>query len=343
MTSPDVSPDTDAHDHDVVVVGGGPAGASAAVFTARYGLDTVVFDRGAGALDRCAYLSNFLGFPAGVDVGTFQDLVRAHLDEVGAAVVEETVASVERVADAEADADVATDAGAGTDADESGFVVETQDGRTVTTGAVVAAAWYDGSYLRGLDDDAAMFETHEHHGEERERFDPDYADEDGRTPVEGLYVASPAGGRSAQAIVAAGNGAHVARSLLADRRREQGYEGGVAPHYDWLRPESEFTGEWAERDRWREWFANEFAGDRSAMDDERYRDLRESYLDRAFETAVPESEVAERAERGLTRLVEVVGPERVAGVVDDRTALDAIDDDVIRAYVEDRDVLQTGD
>lgn len=33
------------YDHDVVIVGGGPAGCSAGVFTARYELDTVIFDR----------------------------------------------------------------------------------------------------------------------------------------------------------------------------------------------------------------------------------------------------------------------------------------------------------
>ena len=55
---------------DVAVVGGGPAGSSAAVFTARYGLDTVVFDRGPSSIGRCAHLGNYLGCPAGIDVET---------------------------------------------------------------------------------------------------------------------------------------------------------------------------------------------------------------------------------------------------------------------------------
>lgn len=50
-------------DYDVVIVGGGPAGCSAGVFTGRYGLDTVIFDRGRSSLRRCAYLENYLGFP----------------------------------------------------------------------------------------------------------------------------------------------------------------------------------------------------------------------------------------------------------------------------------------
>lgn len=45
--------------HDVIVVGGGPAGCSAALFAARYGLDTVVFEcphhrMVAPESDRCA-------------------------------------------------------------------------------------------------------------------------------------------------------------------------------------------------------------------------------------------------------------------------------------------------
>lgn len=292
-----VGSDDGVTDHDVVVVGGGPAGCSAGVFTARYGLDTTIFDRGSSALSRCAYLENYLGFPAGIEVDVFQDLMHAHAREAGCRLLEETVVSVARP--------------------EPGgsFVVETGAGRRCTTDTVVAAAWYDGSYLRGLADDG-MFGEQEHHGEVEERFDPDYADPDGRTPIDGLYVASPAGGRSAQAIVVAGHGAHVARCLLADRRRERGYSGGVAPHYDWLRPESEFSGPWADRERWREWFHNEF-DEPEGVADERLADLREAYLNRAFDTRRTDAEVESAADRGVARLVEVIGTERVLGAIDD--------------------------
>jgi hypothetical protein len=300
----DSRPDGVDADHDVVIVGGGPAGCSTSVFTARYGLDTVVFDKGNAALRRCAYLENYLGFPAGIDVDGFHELMHAHVREAGGKIVPERVVSVEREDDHA----------------DSPFVVETQEGRRCTTEYVVAAAWYDGSYLRSLGDDA-MFEEHEHHGELEERFDPDYADEDGRTPVPGLYVASPAGARSAQAIVAAGNGAHVARCLLEDRRTERGYSGGVAPRYDWLRPDAEFSGEWADRDRWREWFHNEIEDD--DLEEDRLEALREQYIDRAFETRRSEKEIEAAAERGLRRLVDVIGTDRI---------LDAIDDGEIRAY-----------
>jgi len=297
---------------EVVVIGGGPAGCSAAVFTARYGLDTVVFDRGPAALRRCAYLENYLGFPAGIDVDTFHELMHEHVERAGSTLRPELVESVERPED-----DTPTPG-------DARFVVETDEGRRVGAEYVLAAAWYDGSYLRPLGEDA-MFEEHEHHGELEERFDPEYPDEDGRTPFEGLYVASPAGQRSAQAIVAAGNGAHVARCLLEDRRRARGYPEGVATEYDWLRQDSEFSGEWADRDRWREWFENE-AGEDHDLDDERLAELRERYIDRAFETRLTDAEAQSRADGGVEQLVDVLGPERV---------LDAVDDATIEAYAEE--------
>lgn len=290
-------------DYDVVVVGGGPAGCSAAVFTARYGFDTVVFDRGNAALPRCAYLTNYLGFPAGVDVEVFQDLMHAHAEEVGSDIIPERVTTVERT-------------------ESEAFAVTTQDDRRVTTTYVVAAAWYDGSYLRPLDIEE-MFEMQEHHGEQEERFDPNYADEGGRTPLDGLYVAGPAESRSEQVITAAGHGAHVARSLLEDHRREEGYAGDVAPAYDWMRSAAEFTGEWAERDRWREWVEREMG--EHGLDDDRLADLRDAYIDEAFETKLTDDEVEARRERGLERLVEVIGQERI---------LDAIDSTVIDEYTE---------
>jgi len=292
---------------DVVVVGGGPAGSTAAVFAARYGLATVVFDRGNAALPRCGYLENYPGFPGGVAVETFRDLLAAHVAEAGAALRAELVTAVSR--------------------DGEGFVVETDEGREMATSYVVAAAWYDGSYLRGLGDDAAMFETHEHHGESEERFAPDYPDADGRTPVEGLYVAAPNGDRNDQAVVAAGQGAHVARSLIEDDRRAAGYpEGVIREHYDWVRPEREFSGEWAERERWREWFENELPDDHGLAADELV-EMRERYVDRAFETRVSPDEAEDRWADGVARLVEAVGEARV---------LDAVDDETIRAYLADR-------
>lgn len=306
MTDTADTGETDYRDYAVAVVGGGPAGCSAAVFTARYGLDTVVFDKGNSALRRCAYLENYLGFPAGVDIDVFHDLMHEHVEELGGEFVEEMVESVTRC-----------------DSDD-GFVIETQEGQSVTANSVIAAAWYDGSYLRALGDDR-MFEEQEHHGEIEERFDPEYPDDDGRTDVEGLYVASPAGGRSAQAIVAAGNGAHVARSLLEDRREQRGFSGGVAPHYDWLRRGTEFSGEWAERDRWREWFENEMEAD--GIDQDQLVELREEYIDRAFETKLSADGADERFEDGISRLVETIGQERV---------LDAIDDEHIEEYLSEQ-------
>ena len=83
-------------EYDVVVVGGGPAGCSAGVFTARDDLDTVVFDRGNSSLRRCAYLENYLGFPAGIDIETFYDLMHAHAEAAGCEIVSDFVESVTR-------------------------------------------------------------------------------------------------------------------------------------------------------------------------------------------------------------------------------------------------------
>lgn len=273
-----------ALDRDVVVVGGGPSGTAAAIFTAREGLDTLVCDRGPSALARAAYIENYPGFPGGVDLPTLTDLFHDHIDAVGADRVEDLVVAVERREDG------------------PGFVVGRQTGDPVTTRYVVAAAWYDGSYLEPLGD-PEMFSEQEHHGETEERFDPNYPDTDGRTPVEGLYVAAPAGQRNAQVVVAAGNGAHVARALLEDYRRDVvELPGELSMRWDWLRRDDELSGEWAERDRWRTWFANE-AGDDHGLDDESFERARERYIDRAFASTRSPEERERLARQGQRRLL----------------------------------------
>ncbi|UIO99380.1 FAD-dependent oxidoreductase [Halobaculum sp. CBA1158] len=291
-------------DHDVVVVGGGPTGTGVAVFTARYGFDTAVYDRGNAALARAAYVENYPGFPGGIDTETLTALFHDHLDEVGATLRPDVVDAVER--------------------DDEGFRVTPAEGEPVTAQCVVAAAWYDASYLDPLDEDGEMFEVHEHHGEDREQLDRDVPDADGRTHIDGLYVAAPTDSRNAQVAIATGHGAHVARTLLEDHRRDEGLAGEVAPHYDWLRPESEFSGDWGDRERWREWFDNEM-GETDLPDDE-VATLRERYIDRAFETELSPEEIAARRDRGHRRLVEHLGTDAV---------LDAIRDEEIQAYLDE--------
>ena len=68
MSPSDTTRADSGFDHDIVIVGGDPAGCSAGVFTARYGLDTHIFDDGRSPIQRCAFLKNYLGSPAGIDI-----------------------------------------------------------------------------------------------------------------------------------------------------------------------------------------------------------------------------------------------------------------------------------
>jgi NADPH-dependent 2,4-dienoyl-CoA reductase/sulfur reductase-like enzyme len=279
---------TTDHDYDVAVVGGGPAGCSAGVFCARYGLDTLVFDRGRSSIQRCAHLENYLGFPAGIDIETFYELMHDHAREAGCELDRDLVESVE-------------------DAEQvGGFAVSPQEGASVTARRVIAAARYDGTYLRGLDDGAGetgMFETYEHDGEQREVFDREYADREGRTPIEGLYVASPAAETDRQAVIAAGRGARVGLAVVEDVRREEGYPEAVADRYDWVRREAELDDESAARERYREWFGEQVPDDHD-LTEKRLVALREAEIDRRFGAYVDPEEIDARATAGQQTLLE---------------------------------------
>ena len=47
---------------NIVIIGSGPAGVSAALYTARAGVETTVLTKGPGALDRAAHIQNYYGF-----------------------------------------------------------------------------------------------------------------------------------------------------------------------------------------------------------------------------------------------------------------------------------------
>lgn len=287
-------------DHDVVIVGGGPAGCAAAIFIARYGLDTVIFDRGRSSIQRCAHLENYLGFPAGVDIETLYELMHDHAEEAGCVIVSDLVESVELTTEL------------------AGFIVHRQDGNPVTANRVVAATRYDGEYMRGLDDDAAMFEEYEFDGETHETFDSEYSDQDGSTSVDRLYVASPSP-EDRQALIAAGRGARVGLQVVEDIRDDRGYLEGVVDHYDWVRQEAELDVEWSDRDRWREWFDNRLPEDHT-LNEDRQVALRERDIDRTLKTYLEPDEIARRAERGQKRLLDHIDDELILEVASDITA-----------------------
>lgn len=296
------------YDRDVIIVGGGPAGCSAGVFTARAGLDTAIFDRGRSSLKRCAHLENFLGFPAGIGIESFYERIHDHARTAGCELVGDLVEAVEKTDDGD------------------GFVVQPAEGDARTARRVVAATRYDGEYLRGLDDDGAMFEAKRYGDEEYERFDREYADPEGQTPVDGLYVASPSAAADAQAIMAAGRGARVAHRLIADSRIAAGWWEVVAERSDWVRREAELDEEWTDRQRWAEWFDDRYAADAPVeSDSERYERVRSAVIDIGRASYIDPSEITAR---------ESAAQETLASYLDAEAMLDSIDDERIREYLD---------
>ncbi|WP_281193767.1 FAD-dependent oxidoreductase [Halorubrum sp. F4] len=207
-------------DRDVVVVGGGPAGLSAAVFTARHGLDTLVVDSGGSILRRNAHLENFPGFPVGVNARRLLDLLGEQAENAGAA---RTTARVTRIAVVDVD-----DPGSSDEPDDSAssgprFAITTDDDDRVRTRYVVAATKNATGYLEDVDGVGLI---------DRGKTFVD-TDERGRTGVEGLYAAGRLAEKPHQAAVCAGHGAEVAVTLLEDDDR---------PFYhDWVAPDGYFS------------------------------------------------------------------------------------------------------
>ncbi|MDG5821741.1 NAD(P)/FAD-dependent oxidoreductase [Natronococcus sp. A-GB7] len=207
--------------YDVAVIGGGPAGCSAAVFTARADLGTVLFEHNRASLLKSAHLENYLGFPLGIQPTQFLELAREHVREVGCDVHREGVTSL-RVLDDDC-GQVELEGGKTTtdsETDNHTFVLETKE-RTVAADRIIVASWARTEFLEPL-------------SVTREPEEPGPVmviptDEDGRTDCDGVYAAGRITSTNHQAIVNAGNGADVALTLIRD----------VRPDYynDWVVPE----------------------------------------------------------------------------------------------------------
>ena len=85
------------NEYDVIIIGGGPGGASAAIYTARADLRTLVIDKGltAGALGITAKISNYPGVPGPVSGADLVEIMRGQAESFGAQFLTDKVVGVD--------------------------------------------------------------------------------------------------------------------------------------------------------------------------------------------------------------------------------------------------------
>ena len=171
---------------DVIVVGGGPAGLGAALYTAKNGLDTLVFDTD-GTWMHKAHLFNYLGIDS-IDGTEFMTEARTQVEGFGAKIREEEVTGAADFGDY--------------------FMVETDDG-DYEADYLVLATGTDRTLAKDLDCEFT----------DRAVVDVDVTME---TSVEGVYATGAMGRvEEWQAQIAAGDGAAAGLNILSDVKGEK--------------------------------------------------------------------------------------------------------------------------
>ncbi len=79
---------------NVIIIGNGPAGVSASLYTARAGIDTTIIGSGYGALGKAEKIENYYGFAEPVDARTLVENGVAQARHAGVKVIEDEVVGI---------------------------------------------------------------------------------------------------------------------------------------------------------------------------------------------------------------------------------------------------------
>ncbi|MFV0525099.1 MAG: FAD-dependent oxidoreductase [Acidimicrobiales bacterium] len=188
--------------YDVIIIGGGPTGASAAIFTARADLSTAVIDADKG-ITRRAMIENHLGFADGITGPELVDAGRAQAERFGVTWVEDSADRLD-------------------DGPDGTFVVVTASGASVEGRRVILATGMNPAFAKN-----AGVELTD--GTEPRVSSIAVVDAEGRTSRAGLWAAGTFGGVSVHTIVTAGDGARVAINLISEVRGERYVDHDVLP------------------------------------------------------------------------------------------------------------------
>lgn len=177
--------------YDVAIIGSGPAGGSAAIFTAKAGKKTVIFDSDQGVTKRAMMYNHY-----GVSEITGPDLVKVGIEQAkkfGAELIEEKVTGITKT--------------------DNGFTVQYENGEVEAKHVILATGFFT-----NLAESVGVATKPGTEPRVKTIFN---VDANGKTNVEGIWAAGTCAGVSVHTIITAGDGAKVAINVISELNGER--------------------------------------------------------------------------------------------------------------------------